>query len=319
MSYRNSTQTTTVVIVTYNRLEYLKKCLRGILNQDLEISNVIIVDNCSSDGTSAFLKESGYVGNASSSDKNVEIKSTIIKGTQRFTYIRLKSNEGSSGGFYEGIDEAYREGTDWIWIMDDDVAPEPDCLRMLHELKKDAICIHPVKKFDDGTEQVWEGIMNPETGEIKFLETNVSFERGSPTCRVNYACFEGALFHRDAVSKVGLPDKRFFIAYDDRMWGYLLSLHEEVLFTNRAVLNKLIDNRAEQPNKFRVYFRLRNYFIIDAILKGIHGPSLIRKIHYHKQFLKFWLKGNREIKRSVQLAYKDGRKKNFFEGGFFRG
>ncbi len=37
----------------------------------------------------------------------------------------------------------------------------------------------------------------------------------SPRLPTNTACFEGGLFHRDVVSKIGFPDKRFFIYWDD--------------------------------------------------------------------------------------------------------
>ena len=45
-----------VVIVTYNRLEKLKRALLCYVNQKYLPSCIVVVDNCSTDGTSAFLK-----------------------------------------------------------------------------------------------------------------------------------------------------------------------------------------------------------------------------------------------------------------------
>ena len=45
------------VIVTYNRCELLKKCIRGVLLQEGISCDVLVVDNASSDGTSDYLRE----------------------------------------------------------------------------------------------------------------------------------------------------------------------------------------------------------------------------------------------------------------------
>ena len=46
-----------VVVVTYNRLEKLKKALACYENQTLSFRSIIIVDNHSSDGTYEYLEE----------------------------------------------------------------------------------------------------------------------------------------------------------------------------------------------------------------------------------------------------------------------
>lgn len=45
----------TVVIPTYNRLEYLKECLASVLAQSYDHLEVIVCDNASTDGTAAYL------------------------------------------------------------------------------------------------------------------------------------------------------------------------------------------------------------------------------------------------------------------------
>lgn len=44
-----------VVIVTYNRLSLLRECVSCVLGQTVPFSHVIIVDNCSTDGTGDYL------------------------------------------------------------------------------------------------------------------------------------------------------------------------------------------------------------------------------------------------------------------------
>lgn len=42
---------------------------------------------------------------------------------------------------------------------------------------------------------------------------------------MNQLCFEGGMFSRRVVDKIGLPDARFFIYGDDACYGYVASQH----------------------------------------------------------------------------------------------
>jgi rhamnopyranosyl-N-acetylglucosaminyl-diphospho-decaprenol beta-1,3/1,4-galactofuranosyltransferase len=45
--------------------------------------------------------------------------------------VRLPENIGPAGGYAEGLRIAASRSCDAIWVMDDDIAPEPDCLERL--------------------------------------------------------------------------------------------------------------------------------------------------------------------------------------------
>lgn len=96
----------TAVIVTYNRLGLLKTCLKSVQEQSRKPDEIIVINNGSTDNTQEWL-----------SAQNVT------------TYT--KENNGGAGGFSYGIKTAYNNGTDWIWLMDDDVIPENDALQQL--------------------------------------------------------------------------------------------------------------------------------------------------------------------------------------------
>ena len=44
-----------IILTTYNQIEFLKKCLFSILNQSFKEFELIVIDNNSSDGTSEYL------------------------------------------------------------------------------------------------------------------------------------------------------------------------------------------------------------------------------------------------------------------------
>ena len=50
----------TIIIPAYNESSTLRKCLDSIKNQDYKNFKVIVVDDCSKDGTSTIVKEYGY-------------------------------------------------------------------------------------------------------------------------------------------------------------------------------------------------------------------------------------------------------------------
>ncbi|MEJ5168402.1 MAG: glycosyltransferase, partial [Arcobacteraceae bacterium] len=100
------------VVVTYNRYNLLKECLDALLNQTYK-TDILLVDNASTDGTDNKIKEDGYLEH-----------SNLI-------YRRLESNLGGAGGFHFGVKYALENNYDFVWLMDDDAEPELDCLELL--------------------------------------------------------------------------------------------------------------------------------------------------------------------------------------------
>lgn len=101
------------VVVTYNRQKLLFECLDAIFRQTYSISRLILVDNCSTDGTSEALAKKGYLEHP------------------KMTYVKTKANIGGAGGFYKGIRKCMEFSYDWIWLMDDDTVPSAECLEQL--------------------------------------------------------------------------------------------------------------------------------------------------------------------------------------------
>ena len=105
------------VVVTFNRLEKLKKVLASLESQTFLPKALIIVDNASTDGTADYLHE--YQDAFS------------LKGKVELRIVTLPKNVGGAGGFSAGMREGYQMGLDYVWIFDDDGYPEPDALEKL--------------------------------------------------------------------------------------------------------------------------------------------------------------------------------------------
>jgi GT2 family glycosyltransferase len=97
-----------VAIVTYNSERYIRRCLEGILEQEGVATEIVVVDNASSDGTRAILR--------------------------RFrNRIRTILNDRNLG-FAEAQNQAIRaSGADWVLTLNPDVLLLPHFIRTLRD------------------------------------------------------------------------------------------------------------------------------------------------------------------------------------------
>ena len=100
----------TAVVVTYNRLPLLRRCLAALQGQTAQGLRVLVVDNASADGTAEYLKTLAMSG---------------------LVCRILTENLGGAGGFAYGMQAAAKLGCKAVWLMDDDTLPEPQALEAL--------------------------------------------------------------------------------------------------------------------------------------------------------------------------------------------
>jgi glycosyltransferase involved in cell wall biosynthesis len=102
-----------IVITTFNRLEFLKRAVESALAQTLPCE-VVIADNASTDGTQAYVESLG----------------------DQVIYRRNPSNLNHAGAVNAGVEVATG---DWIKLLDDDDYLAPHCIERIAE----AIHQHP--------------------------------------------------------------------------------------------------------------------------------------------------------------------------------
>lgn len=266
-----------VALVTYNRKELLIECLNGLLKQTKKPDAVYIIDNASTDKTSEFLLEHHFI--ETSFPENLSepwTTSKVIDGIL-FNYVRMIDNTGGAGGFHEGMKRAYKDGYDWIWLMDDDVEPKNDALEKLLEYETHSLCLHPSREYNNSQPVFSEIIICPTTGKRIDLK-DLSFKNGKEICYINTACFEGMLIHRSIVSKIGFPDPRFFIVYDDTTYGVLASQYTNVAYVKNALLYKKINKEEEPLSPFFIYHSVRNYRLRQKYIAFVYGNNLMISI-----------------------------------------
>lgn len=231
------------VVVTYNRLSLLKECLAALESQTYTLHKIVIIDNCSTDGTEAFLKN--------------------LPGG-KYHIIRTEQNIGGSGGFSLGLKTAVLAGCDYVWLMDDDTIPTPTALEELVKVTladRNAGFVCSQVNGTDGTPHVMNkpALIRDKEGNPLPLQ-----DAGQDAYRCSRCSFVSVLINTNAVRKVGLPIKEFFIWYDDLEYtlrishaGYPCYLARKSIALHKA---NYAPDISEAPGDavWRFYYQARN-------------------------------------------------------------
>ena len=131
-----------VAIVTYNRKEYLLNLLEALQQSEKKISGILLLDNKSTDGTNQTLMEIGFT----EKDDIGVLHENTWKSMKTY-YFRNTENAGGAGGFAKLFELSMSLSWDYLWVMDDDVYPEPGLSDQFAEIHwKRCRGLYPIKK-----------------------------------------------------------------------------------------------------------------------------------------------------------------------------
>jgi rhamnopyranosyl-N-acetylglucosaminyl-diphospho-decaprenol beta-1,3/1,4-galactofuranosyltransferase len=227
------------IVVTYNRKDLLRECLDALLDQTHPPDHVLVVDNASTDGTLAMVREH----------------------YPQFEILALPENVGCAGGNHAALKKAYEGPAEWFWVMDDDTIPTPTALEQLLEA---------LNRLD--------GLPEPALLASKVLWTDGTLHRMSlPFVRWDRedfaleACerelvplrattYVSMLVKRSAVEKYGVPLAHWFIWGDDIEYTARILRNEVGYVAPRSVvLHKTkVNYFPAESDSPRFYYDVRN-------------------------------------------------------------
>lgn len=285
------------VIVTYNRKEFLKKCIEALLEQEKkEECDILVIDNASTDGT----------------------KEEMVKYTQsqQVIYINTGNNLGGAGGFNFGIKEAVKLGYKYIWLMDDDCIVHKDSLKELLEADKKLDgnygFLSSVVLWKDGTtcKMNKQKIPNNWYEKAPLLKNSLL-----PTYHATFVSF---FIKRDVIEEIGLPIKEFFIWGDDVEYTNRISKKYDCFIVGKSqVLHDTKNNEGSniakdelsRLNRYQYAYRNEMYIAKKNGLKGILRQIAKIGLHIYRVLAKN-KNGHRIKKWSIILG-------NSIKGLFF--
>lgn len=248
------------IVITYNRKECLKKLLAALNSQTKALDSILVFDNDSSDGTEKMLLDSGFVE---------DIEAGILQKKDKCLYFGNTENSGGSGGFHDAIEIASKLDFDYLWCMDDDVSPEPDCLEeLLKHVSDDVrICLptRTDKNFQDRA-VVKLDESNPFKYTIASRKTMLCNDQISgDTIEVVDMPFEGPLISTSLIKEIGYPKKELFIIFDDTEYAARARKFTKIVYCKKAILHKQIipQKQSNSSMNWKNYYGFRNQFWFD--------------------------------------------------------
>lgn len=300
------------LVVTYNRSKYLQKALEGILNQHQEVSGVLIFNNKSTDSTEQDLMDLGYLATTDNIIQEKKLYETQTDG-KTFYYYLNDANLGGAGGFANGIDLISKLDYDYVWIMDDDVFPEPDCLsEVMSQMTLNNSLVGIPNRTDENFDDkacVDFDFADHRKFWTEMRKTKISGPFVDDAVKVVDMPFEGPVVEMSLLRKVGIPDSGFFIEYDDSDFAQRLQEHSDIIFATKAQLHRQLAVKTDsnvvqkmEPYNWRNYYKIRNNIIFDKrygknwkvrqlspfILIAHHIVLAIRNRHFRNNMPIIW-------------------------------
>jgi len=200
----SETMNISVVIPTYNRKHTLPRAIASVLNQTLQPTEIIMVDDGSTDGTADWIQE---------------------------TYPRInpirQSNKGVSAARNIGIKSAK---CDWIALLDSDDEWLPEKL----ERQVEAFNQNPGIKLCH-TEEIWirNGVRVNQKKKHQKYGGHI-FEKCLDMCRISPS---SAIFHQSLLDDVGYFDDAFSVCEDYDLW-LRITAEYPVVFLDEPLIKK---------------------------------------------------------------------------------
>ena len=234
-----------IAIITHNRSDLLERCIKAALKQTYTDTELLIVNNGSTDNTEEVLQK---------------YKVHIVN----------QENLGSAGGWHSAIKFLLKGKYDFIWAMDDDGHPHEEALEVLVKNYKDSFaCISSLVVQEDENNLVFPmPIVNnnkqpalfsliPKIKEVRKLKLKSKgniYPYAHP--------FNGLLISKRIVNLIGNVEKDYFLSGDEvdylcRMQG----VGETVTCLDSIHYHPDVSKRPFSEIKF--YYYLKNSIILN--------------------------------------------------------
>jgi len=197
-----------IIILNWNAYDDTFECLKSLEHLTYPYFHVFLVDNASQDNSFDKLQEDYKEGKF-----NVPI-----------TFIQTGANLGFAGGNNVAIKEAYNQGYQYFWLLNNDTVVDPNALTpLVDSIKKDpTIGIAGSKIYYYGTNKIWfaGGIVNKLTGNTKHIGMkDIDSEKYSSVLDVDYVTGCSLFFRKEILDTVGYMVEDYFLYYEETDWN----------------------------------------------------------------------------------------------------
>jgi len=222
------------VVVSYNRLPLLKKCLAALEGQTRRLDEIIVVDNGSTDGSADYVEQEH----------------------PSVTLFRTGKNLGGAGGFAWGVEIALAHGHQGAWLMDDDAEPELDAAEPLVRVFE---TLEEKPTFLASLVTAGRGVFNERNPPVVSTDAHrqtIAADHGG--FAVQTATFVGVMVNLEVASKMALPMSDYFIWMDDSEYTHRLSDRGLAMVLPSSMVNHPDSQPVSKDMGPRLFYFLRN-------------------------------------------------------------
>lgn len=264
------------IVVTYNRYELLKECLDSLLKQSYH-TDILVINNASTDDTHKKIKEDGYLEH------------------RNLIYKELENNLGGAGGFHYGINYSQENDYNFTWLMDDDAEPKLDALELLMKNIDEKYSAYASKVFI-GDSQNYKLSLSGHRGVFDYYNPLPSFQKplnpnpyANKSAEIEMASFVGILIPITSVRKIGLPEKKFFIHHDDTEYSLRLITLGKILMINDSHIYHKEERKQEKIERQFLWFK-KNRVKFDRLWLKYFGlrNAIFLTIKYGKGYKRYF-------------------------------
>ncbi len=249
-----------VVVVTYNGREYLPDCFNSLKRQTFLPNQIIVIDNASKDGSIKYLE----------------------KVFPEVDLIINKKNVFFAPANNQGIEIAFQNQADYIFLLNQDTVLENNCLEKLAQVAEEQksnnifawqplILCWPKKDLIQTAGDKMHFLGFGFCGDYKKPVSHFLKNLIDPYPRLTYGSGAGLFIKADILKKIGFFDKDLFLYHEDldlclraRMMGYQIKLNSQACLYHKYT---------EGIPKYRWYWSERNRLL--TLIKFYKLPTLI--------------------------------------------
>lgn len=215
-----------IIIVNYNSDKWIARCLSSVERAGL-IDHTIIVDNASTDNSLLFIEQ-----NFPQAD-----------------LIKLSSNAGFGQANNIGIKKAYEQGSDYFFLMNQDVYIEPDtidCLVKTAQLYPDFGIVSPMHLNGNGSELDFGFSNYIIPSHCKKLYSDIYLQKIAPLYELPFVNAAAWLVTRKCIEKVGGFNPSFYHYGEDNNYCQRVLYHRlKIGIAPEALIYHDRENRTE--------------------------------------------------------------------------
>ncbi len=263
----------TLVIPLYNRERFIKRAIDSVLNQTLQPSQIIVVDDASTNGSTKIVESYG----------------------ERVELVKLEKNSGVSKARNEGIKRAKGE---WIAFLDSDDEWISTKLKMQMEFLErypEILFVHTGEQWVRDGKRVKQKAHHKKPRGLCF-EENLEFCKIAPS---------SVVIHRSIFDRVGIFDESLEVCEDYDLWIRVLREYEIGLIEDELVIK-----HGGHEDQLSFKYHSMDRFRIKALLKHLDSESAKRMIKKKCNILEKGAKkrGNVEVLEFCERVMKKLRK-----------